>query len=141
MSTEEIVVDSSVVIALVTPESASERVSRKLADYDYFHILDLNYYEVANGIGVKVVRKELTKKEGIEAFTNAVKVMDLYAIHNFSEIIANAIAISLETGITSYDGAFIALAREIDAKLLTLDAKLAAKLRGTKYYKFVEELS
>ena len=46
----EIVVDSSVVAALVTPEQYSDWASKKISEYDDFHALDLNYDEVANAI-------------------------------------------------------------------------------------------
>ncbi len=84
------------------------------------------------------LRKEIGMKEEIEAFTKSVKLMNLYAIHSFSEIIADAISLASELGITAYDGAFLALASKTDTRLLTLDIKLASKIKGTKYHALID---
>jgi len=128
----DIVVDSSVVAALVTPEQYSEWASKKIAEYDDFHALDLNYYEVANAIKYKK-SDHFDAKDAAKAFMQATEMLDLFAVHNFSEVINNALAIALELNITVYDGAFLSLAEQLDAKLLTLDQKLAKKLEGAKY--------
>ena len=123
----EVVVDSSAIAALVTPEEYSDWVSKQLLRYDYFHILDLNYYEVANAIQHKKTNK-FDAKDAIEAFAKAVELMNLYAVHNFSEVITDAIAKALDLNITVYDAAFVSLAEKLDIELLTLDGKLAEKL-------------
>jgi predicted nucleic acid-binding protein len=133
----EVVIDSSVIAALVTPEEHSDWASKQLLKYDYFHILDLNYYEVANAIRHKKTDK-FDAKDAINAFTKAVELMNLYAVHNFSEVINNAIAQALDLNITVYDAAFVSLAEKLDMQLLTLDGKLANKLEGTKYYALLE---
>ena len=133
----EVVVDSSVVASLVTPEQYSDWASKKLLEYDDFHALDLNYYEVANAIKYKKSDR-FDAKDATKAFMQAVEMLDLYAIHNFSEIINNAIAIAIELNITVYDAAFLSLAEKLNAQLLTLDQKLVKKLEGTKYSKFME---
>jgi predicted nucleic acid-binding protein len=43
----EVVVDSSVIVALVTPEKYSEWASKIMQEQEYFYILDLSFYEVA----------------------------------------------------------------------------------------------
>ncbi len=133
----EIVVDSSVVTALVTPEQYSDWASKKLSAYDDFHALDLNYYEVANAIKYKKSDR-FDAKDAAKAFMQAAEMLDLCAVHNFSEVIKNAIAIAMELNITVYDAAFLSLAEKLDAQLLTLDQKLVKKLEGTKYYSFME---
>lgn len=133
----ETVVDSSVVVALVTLEKYSEWASEKVSEHDYFHVLDLSYYEVANAIRSKTSEK-FDGKDAVKAFTEAVEVMNLYAIHSFSEIIADAVALSLRLSVSVYDAAFLALADKLDIKLLTLDKKLAEKIKGTKYYGLIE---
>jgi predicted nucleic acid-binding protein len=49
----EVVIDSSVIIALVTIEEYSIWARQKLSEHGYFHILDLSYYEVANALKYK----------------------------------------------------------------------------------------
>ncbi len=133
----EVVVDSSVVAALVTPEEHSDWASKRLSEYDNFHALDLNYYEVANAIKYKKSDR-LDAKDAIKAFIQAAEMMDLYAVHNFSEVIKDAMVLAIELNITVYDAAFLSLAEKLDAQLLTLDQKLVKKLEGTKYYNFME---
>ena len=133
----EIVVDSSVVAALVTPEQYSDWASKKLSEYDYFHALDLNYYEVANAIKYKKSDR-FDAKDATKAFIQATQILDLYTIHNFSEVTNNAVAIAIELNITVYDAAFLSLAQKLDAKLLTLDQKLVKKLEDTKYLSLTE---
>src|SRR5674476_1183 len=133
----DIVVDSSVIAALVTPEQYSDWASKKRSEYDDFHALDLNYYEVANAIKYKTSDR-FDAKDAAKAFMQARQMLDLYAVHNFSEVINNAVAIAIELNITVYDAAFLSLAEKLDAKLLTLDLKLVKKLEGTKYFSLME---
>jgi predicted nucleic acid-binding protein len=133
----EIVVDSSVVAALVTPEQYSNWASKKLSEYDDFHTLDLNYYEVANAIKYKKSDR-FDSKDVSNAFIQAAEMLDLYSIHNFSEVIKNAVTIALELNISVYDAAFLSLAEKLDSQLLTLDEKLVKKLEGTKYHSFMK---
>jgi predicted nucleic acid-binding protein len=133
----EIVVDSSVVAALVTPEQYSDWASKKLSEYNDFHALDLNYYEVANAIKYKKSDR-FDAKDTLKAFNQATEILDLYAVHNFSEVINNALAIAIELKITVYDAAFLSLAQKLNAKLLTLDQKLVKKIEGTKYFSLME---
>jgi len=133
----DIVVDSSVIAALVTPEQYSDWASKKISEYDDFHALDLNYYEVANAIKYKTSDR-FDAKDAAKAFMQARQMLDLYAVHNFSEVINNAVAIAIELNITIYDAAFLSLAEKLDAKLLTLDLKLVKKLEDTKYFSLME---
>jgi predicted nucleic acid-binding protein len=133
----EIVIDSSVITALVTPEQYSDWVSNKIAEYDDFHALDLNYYEVANAIKYKKSDK-FDAKDTLKAFNQATEILDLSAVHSFSEVINNALAIANELNITAYDAAFLSLAQKLDTPLLTLDLKLVKKLEDTKYFNLME---
>lgn len=133
----EVVVDSSVIVALVTLEEYSDWVSSRLLEVDDFHALDLNYYEVANAIKHKE-SDTFSSKDAVEAFIKAEQLMNLYVVHSVSEVISDAIVIALELKITVYDAAFLSLAEKQDTQFLTLDYKLAKKIEGTKYYTRVE---
>jgi predicted nucleic acid-binding protein len=134
---DEVVVDSSVIIALVTLEERSDWAEQKMSEHDYFHVLDLNYYEVANAIKCKISNK-FPSKDARAAWSEAVKLMNLSALHSFSEIIDDAFAVASDLGITVYDAAFLSLADRLDAPFLTLDVTLAKKLENTKYYRLLE---
>ena len=133
----DIVVDSSVITAIVTPEQYSDWASKKLSEFDDYHALDLNYYEVANAIKYKTSDR-FNANDATKAFIQATQMLDLYAVHKFSEVINNAVAIAIELNITVYDAAFLSLTEKLDAKLITLDLKLVKKLEGTKYSSLME---
>ena len=133
----EAVVDSSVIVARYRPEQQSEWAKQKMTEYNYFHILDLNYYEVANALKHKTSEK-LTSKDVDAAFSKAVKLLNLFALHSFSEVIDDAFALAMKFDITVYDAAFVTLAEHLGIRLLTLDGKLAKKLEHTKQYNLLE---
>ena len=131
------VVDSSVVVALVTLEEESDWASKRMQEYGYFHALDLSFYEVANALGNKVSNC-LSAKDAAMAFKQAENMMNLFSIHSFSEVITESLTKALELKISVYDAAFLSLANKLDTQLLTLDHKLAKKLEHTKYYRLIE---
>jgi len=136
MATEAIV-DSSVAVALVTLEGESVWASRSMQEHRYFHALDLSFYEVANALRNKV-SDNLSARDAEMAFKQAESMMNLFSIHNFSEVVIEALAKAIELKISVYDAAFLSLADKLDAHLLTLDRRLANKLEHTKYYSLIE---
>ena len=134
----EVVIDSSVIASLVTPEEHSDWSVKKVSEHDYFHILDLSYYEVANALRYKISGKKFSGKDAVRAFTEAVRLMNLYSIHSFSEVAADAIALALELDITVYDAAFLSLADKLNVRMLTLDVKLARMIKEAKYHNLIE---
>jgi predicted nucleic acid-binding protein len=133
----EVVVDSSVIVALVTPEKYSEWASKSIREHEYLHALDLSFYEVANALRHKVSEK-FGAKDAAAAFERAQKMMTLFEIHNFSEVIVDALNKALEFNIAVYDAAFLSLACKIDLRFLTLDTKLAKKLECSEHESLIE---
>jgi predicted nucleic acid-binding protein len=136
MATDAIL-DSSVFVALVTPEKYSEWASKKLQNYEYFHVLDLSFYEVANAIEHKVP-DELDAKDAAIAFKRVEKMMNLNAVHSFPEVVTDSLKKAIDLKITVYDAAFLSLADKLKMPFLTLDIKLAKSLEGTKYNELTE---
>jgi predicted nucleic acid-binding protein len=132
----EAAVDSSVLIALVTPEKSSDWVSERMKKYGYLHVLDLSYYEVANAIRHKVSSK-FSQVDAFEAFKQAEKIMNLFAVHSFSEVIQGALDKAFTLDITVYDAAFLELAERLNIPMLTLDMQLAKALEITKYNRLI----
>jgi predicted nucleic acid-binding protein len=126
------VVDSSVIVALVTLEKQSEWASKTLQGYQYLHVLDLSFYEVANALNYKV-STNFDKNDARASFKQAEKILNLHSVHEFSEVIADALDKASELNISVYDAAFLSLANKLSSQLLTLDVKLAKKLENTKY--------
>jgi len=136
MATEAII-DSSVIVALVTPEKYSEWASKKLQSHEYFHVLDLSFYEVANAIEHKVT-DGLDAKDATVAFKRAEKMMNLNAVHSFSEVVSDSLKKAIGLKIAVYDAAFLSLADKLKMPFLTLDIKLVKRLEGTKYNELTE---
>lgn len=61
--------------------------------------------------------------------------------HDPIKLLDQASDLSLELGITVYDALFVALAAKLNTKLVTTDAKLVEKLRGTKLESLIELIS
>lgn len=133
----EVVVDSSVIVALVIPEDHSDWALKKISEHGYQHILELNYYEVANAIKSKAPNK-ITPKDTEKIFNEAIEIMNLFGIHSFGEVIVDALSLASDLKIAVYDAAFLSLADKLDMRLLTLDAKLAKKVENTKYFGLLE---
>jgi predicted nucleic acid-binding protein len=131
------ILDSSVVVALVTSEKYSEWSNSALQNHQYFHVLDLSFYEVANSIRYKVSER-FDSKDAATALRRAEKIMNLSTIHCCSEVLPEAFSKALELKIAVYDAAFLSLADKLKMPFLTLDMKLVKKLEHTKYCKLIE---
>ncbi len=132
----EAIVDSSVIVALVTLEKYSEWASKSIQNYEYLHALDLSFYEVANALEYKVPNG-IDAKDAKLAFQKAEKIMNLYTIHNFSEVISDSLKKAIELKISVYDAAFLSLVEKLKMPFLTLDLRLAKKLEHSKYYELI----
>jgi predicted nucleic acid-binding protein len=62
-------------------------------------------------------------------------------LNAFFEVKADALNKALELKLSVYDAAFLSLAEKLDARLLTLDQKLAKKLEQTKYHVLIDALA
>ncbi len=133
----EAILDSSVIVAAVTVEKYSDWAMGSMQAYEYFHILDLSFYEVANALKNKV-SKLFTAEDAAAAFGQAQKMMNLCEVHTFSEVAINALNEALALNITAYDAAFPLLAEKLGIRLLSIDLKLARKLESTKYKDLID---
>jgi predicted nucleic acid-binding protein len=125
------VIDASVIVAAVTPEEQSKWAFEKISQYSYFHILDSNYYEVANALRYK--RTDNSALDIQVAWEDAKNLMSLFILNGFSEAINDAFAEAKDLNITVYDAAHVILADKLKTNFLTVDMKLVKKLEKTKY--------
>ncbi len=128
----EIVIDSSVIVALATLENYSPWARSKLSEHKYFHILDLTYYEVANAIRYKQ-SINFGKQEAQAAIIKSVELLDLFGVHSFGEVVIDAMSLAMDLNIAVYDAAYLCLADKLEIRFLTTDIKLAKKLENTKF--------
>ncbi len=120
-----VVIDASAVLSYILPDEPTPSnilsIFRKYAK-DEVSLLapTLLSYEVGNAIKSVVKQKRLNELTATEII-NGFKQLD---IHYFGPNISATIALSLEHNLSFYDAAYLILAQEQKARLLTLDKKL-----------------
>jgi len=101
--------------------------------------LELVYYEVANAIWKKYKKlKIIGRKEAYEAVDKALDTLKyLIKTYPYSELLKESFKTAEELNITVYDAAYIALAKKLNAKFITLDEELYRRLEDTEYSKII----
>ncbi|HET6572131.1 MAG TPA: type II toxin-antitoxin system VapC family toxin [Fimbriiglobus sp.] len=130
-----LVVDASVAVKLFLPEPLAAEAAALfglLADpATAFHVPDLFYVECAN-IFWKQVRRGNTTPAQVIADLNRLKVWRLTPTSAF-DLIADALPIALNHGVTAYDASYVALAARLGVPLVTADQKLVQRLAATPF--------
>jgi predicted nucleic acid-binding protein len=135
-ATGETVIDSSVIVALVTPEVHSRWSRQKIAAYNRLHILDLSHYEVANALRYKAENHSLINTQA--AWSTAQNLMNISIHHTYTEVINRALSEAKNLNIAVYDAVYVLLADKLDIPFLTVDIKLTKRLEGTKYHSLLD---
>jgi predicted nucleic acid-binding protein len=127
---QKIVVDSSVIIKWLSKQDEKyiknadkllKNVQNKKID---IYAPELSKYEVANAL-LKGKALDIKKaRAALTAFYN----LPIYFIPENKQIAQNAYAIALKQNITYYDASFIALARDLEASLVTDNIKHQGKI-------------
>jgi predicted nucleic acid-binding protein len=112
------VVDASAVIAVLFDEPTREGVAARLRGRA-LHAPVLLPFEVASACLKKMRRVPAERLALMEAF-RTLEVWDI-AYHEID--LAQAVRVGEQTGLAVYDAAYLWLARELDAELVTLDTK------------------
>ncbi|BCS93605.1 Ribonuclease VapC3 [Metallosphaera sp. J1] len=128
-----IVVDTSALVSVFLPESASECVRNLLERYDDLHFLDLIYYEFPNVMRKRVVRGEISAEDGEMVVTKGLNFISNFPVHQGRELAQEAYRLSVKYGITTYDASLVALANTLGGEVLTLDLKLISALKGERF--------
>lgn len=126
---ERLVIDASVAVKWVVPETGSENAERLLD-----HRLaapDLLYAECANILWKKVRRGELSIDEA-EIAAQALENADL-APHSTRLYLAAALAIAAALDHPAYDCIYLALAEALSLRFVTADRMLVRKIAGSAF--------
>ena len=115
------VVDASALGAVAFGEPDAEAVAGQLAGEDLF-APSLVAYELASVARKKVLARP-EQREAIAWALEQVLTLDVQRIDVDQPAV---LELALEAEITTYDAAYLWLARQLDASLVTLDAELAA---------------
>ena len=129
------VIDASVGIKQFVPDPLTPKVNQLFAHLAIpeteFFIPDLFYIEITN-IFWKYVRAKLYAVADVQADLATLKTFPLQVI-SMSELMEEAINISIAYGISAYDASYVALSQRVNAPLLTLDQKLVNSLATAPY--------
>ncbi len=139
MNIKKAVIDSSVLVAVLTPEEYSEWAEEILDKVDEWISPELVYYEVANAIWKKYKKlKVIGRKEAYEAIDKALDTLKhIIKTYSYSELLKESFKTADELNITVYDAVYIALAKKLNAKFITLDEELYRRLEDTEYSKII----
>lgn len=115
------VVDASALVAYAFDEAPASAVERAFRGH-LLHAPTLLTYEVANVALVKARRDPGSGAPLTEALHIALSLP--FTLHVMDA--ESLLALAFETGLTVYDAAYLLLAMQLDAPLVTLDRGLAA---------------
>jgi predicted nucleic acid-binding protein len=123
-----LVVDVNVVIKWHVTEVHTDAALRLLQDdAPAIHVPDLVFPEVGNILWKKVRRGDLTAEQA-RGIGHLVAVAPL-AVHPSAPLLEAALEIAVRSGRTVYDSLYVALAVQIDCRLVTADEKLYNALK------------
>ena len=118
-----IVIDASALAAYVLREEGFEEVSEYLRRYRTISI-DLVAKEVANAIIVALKRGRIDARSAERAFKALLIMLNtIIELYPQRELLEDAFSIATSMGLTIYDSLYIALAKRMQALLLTKDRK------------------
>lgn len=128
-----VVLDSNVLVAMVTRDQRAESVGRYVKALgeagEALHAPRLLRYEVANALTRKVVAGEIDIEDAARGWRQIVAMpIMLHDLDDGPAVIEIALKLRRES---AYDAAYVALAQGLDAELLTLDGPLARNAAGT----------
>lgn len=128
------VVDASVAIKLFVAEDDSDKADRLFERLTAeqpvrFYVPDLFYIECTN------ILWKYVRRSGYAADSARQDVIDLAALDllivSTADLLEAALEIALTFDTTAYDGCYVALAQQLNLPLITADAPLARKMRGS----------
>jgi predicted nucleic acid-binding protein len=121
-----IVTDASAVAELLLVRPRAEAVRAALAPHPELHVPEHFHVEVLSVLRRYSIRKELSERRSAVALAALEDLRAVrYPVMEMAEVIWD-----LRAGLTTYDAAYLALARRLDVGLLTLDKGLAAAARA-----------
>ena len=121
-----VVIDTNIAIKHFIPDPLSTKVDELLLHLENpqteLFVPDLFYAESANTLW-KYVRAGQYPADQIQVALATLKALPLQSVVT-KDLIADAIQISLDYGISVYDSCYIALSQRVSVPLLTLDTRL-----------------
>ena len=136
---EKIVIDAS----MVTKWYSKEENTDKAVQYKTMYVIgeielvapSLLIYEVANALNYKPDFAQRDLKISIEALID----LSLSIKPPTKELMEKAVLISRKYGLSIYDSVYVALAENLNSKLITADKKLLERIKGHPLVQLLDE--
>ena len=120
-----IVADASAVAELLLARPHASAVRAALAPHPELHVPEHFHVEVLSVLRRYSIRKELSERRSAIALAALEDLRTVrYPVIEMADVVWD-----LRAGLTAYDAAYLALARRLDVRLITLDKGLAAAAR------------
>ena len=129
------IVDTSLVIAYLVPESGSAVARTAMLAADVVISSDLLPMEMLNA-AANMARRKRAAWPDLEAMLDQVPRLPITLLDHRPQLPA-ARVICTQTGAVAYDAILIALAEHCGSPLFTLDARLGRTLAGTPWERWV----
>ncbi|WP_373526723.1 type II toxin-antitoxin system VapC family toxin [Nostoc sp.] len=129
------VVDTSVCIKYFIADPLSAKVNQLFGclanPQTEIFVPDLFYIECAN-VFWKYVRARMYTANEVQRDLVTLKAFPLRVVST-ADLMADAVSIALNYGISAYDASYVALSQQVGATLLTLDGKLVKAIAASPY--------
>ncbi len=125
------VVDASVVIKLFADEPLSDVADALFARFArerdmHFWVPDFFFVECANILWKHVRQSKISEAKAERCLRRLVE-MELHAVAA-EQIVVDALSLAMRYDISAYDASYVAVARLVDAPLVTADERLVRKV-------------
>jgi len=124
------VVDASVAVKWVIPESLSDRADRLLASDEDLLAPDLLPVEVANALWKKTARQEISAREADRAL--GLLLDSGIVLRPTAPLLARAMALARRLRHPVHDCVYLALAEHERARFVTADGRLAGRVASRR---------
>lgn len=128
-------VDTSVVVKWFVAEAG--QAEAELLIGEPLAAPDLLVVEVSNALWKKWRKRELEREHATTAQTMVGSFVELRPSRPFAE---QALAIAFELGHPVYDCFYLAMSESMDVPIVTADARLKARCKGTRFERLLEAL-
>ena len=123
-----LVVDASVAVKWLVDEPEHIAARGLLDRSEQLLAPDFVFVETANVLWKKVLRRELTGQQAVEGVDSLPRLFDTVIPSGL--LVARAVRIAIEMAHPVYDCLYLACCEQVDADLVTTDARLVAKMRA-----------
>ena len=131
-----LIVDSSVAIKWFIPEVLSAEAKQWRDATTDLHTLDFFFeLEIASVLWKKIGRKEIGEVDS-EAILNQLPLLPLMR-HDDATVLKKSLTLANQTRRTVYDCLYLALAIDLNGRMLTADERFVNSLQGTPWQAYV----